>query len=196
MLSNLTLCLAASASYNSTTTVVGYDVHILITEVDNIKLVAIRGTEPDNLIDWIRDFDVVPVDNHTLGICHQGFLTGAISAFNYLQPLLLDKQYALVGHSLGGALAILTGALLAKAGIAPLQLTTFGAPRTTIMDMVGSILEPVPGDRFWNGDDPVPDLPTWPFICDRLETKIGTPAFNIISDHMIDSYYNALLEIS
>jgi len=193
MINDITLCLAASAAYTDKPTfVVGGDVYVVITVVDGITIVAFRGTEPSNIKDWIRDFDAIPTENHYLGLCHRGFLTGAVAAVPLLIPLLEGKQFIIVGHSLGGAMAILTGALLTALKMPPIQVTTFGAPNSFIANDVIRILKPIPGKRFRNGDDPVPLVPTWPYHQDREFTHIGTASIDSISDHFIAAYYSSL----
>jgi triacylglycerol lipase len=193
IINDITLCLAASAAYyDKPTFVVAGDVYVVITVINGITVVAFRGTEPSNIKDWIRDFDALPMRNRYLGLCHKGFLTGAEAAIPLLIPLLKGKQFIIVGHSLGGAMAILTGAILTAMKLPPIQITTFGAPNSFIGDGVTTILKIIPGNRYRNGDDPVPVVPMWPFHQDREFTHIGTASIDAISDHFIAAYYSAL----
>ena len=192
MITDLTLCLSSSAAYYLPLTVTTTSkVRVLIQSIEDTNVIAFRGSADED--DWMRDFDAIPVENHYLGICHQGFLTGAQSALPLLKQYT-EKPFIITGHSLGGALAIMLGALLMVNGIKPLKIVTFGAPNTGIADNIPKILESVPGNRYRNGDDPVPDIPPWPYQSDRPHTQIGKALLNPIEDHMLDRYYSALVE--
>jgi hypothetical protein len=190
MLSDRDLCAAAAAAYSGTATFVcAGDVHCLVTEQGGYVLVAFRGTELNDIADWLRDFDAVPADGGPLGICHAGFLNGACAALPLLKPFLTtSKPFIVTGHSLGGALAICTAALLASEGNPPALCTTFGAPAVSVMGTIARVLGKVPGVRWWDGNDPVPFEPPWPYQQDRSLTHIGTPMVDPIAAHMIARY--------
>lgn len=191
------LCAAASAAYTAVPTIVVGDVHVVLSELDGIVLIAPRGTEPDCLEDWLRDFDAIPVDCGPLGVCHQGFSSGAQAAFpSLLAKLPAGKPVALTGHSLGGALAIGITGLLVTRGIVPVLCTTFGAPAMGAGGTLARLIEHVPGDRYRCGDDPVPLVPPPPYEQDRALTHIGKPLLDPVADHMIDRYAKALTLIT
>ena len=193
---DVTLCLAASAAYYVTPTFsAACDINIVLTTVDNTIIVAFRGTEPTSLDDWLRDFDALPIDTLKIGICHEGFLTGAEAVLDFLLAQLRGKQFVVTGHSLGGALAIAATALLVVNGVIPLKLTTFGAPNVGIADTLEKILAPVEGSRYRNGNDPVPLVPFWPFVSDRPQVQIGEPLLDPIADHMLDKYLVSLEDL-
>lgn len=174
----------------------GGDVHAVVTPLDGIQVVAFRGTVPASWEDWFRDLEAWPhasIDHPLLGRCHEGFLSGAEAILPKILPLLsAEGSIVLTGHSLGGALAILTAGLLTIAGRVPARLTTFGAPRVGIGPVLGGLLKDVPGVRFRHGDDPVPTVPGWPYANDRDWTPVGTAGFPRIEDHMIAGYLRAL----
>jgi len=187
----------AEASYSTPATfVVAGDVHVLISEFQGVMLVTFRGTEPDDWADWARDLDAVPMDGGPLGLCHKGFLTGAQAALQHiLDSRPVGVQVGLVGHSLGGALAICTAGLLKSRGILPQFCITFGAPAVSIGDSLSKLIEHIPGPRYHNGDDPVPLLPPFPYAQDRALTQIGSPALLPLDDHAILSYSGVLTKM-
>src|SRR5271154_7004701 len=144
MISDVTLCLAASAAYYDTPTILKQDIHVVLSKIDDVTVVAFRGTEPTDFSDWLRDFDAVPIDTKELGICHRGFLTGASLVLPELIERLQGCKFVITGHSLGGALAIIAGALLTFKNLIPQHLTTFGAPNVSMGDKVTKALASVP----------------------------------------------------
>ena len=189
------LCAAALAAYSTPATFAWQDVHAVLSEVDGVAIVAFRGTVPSSWEDWFRDCAAWPcmlTDHPIIGPCHTGFANGADALLHQLRGVLSrDKPFMLTGHSLGGALAIATGALLSDCGLPASCLTTFGAPRVGMAPLSG-ILTPIQGHRYRHGDDPVPEVPTWPYLTDRAWTHIGTPGANPIADHAIAAYAAAL----
>jgi hypothetical protein len=189
-ITDISLCAAAAASYSTTASVEVGDVHAVLTLLGGLTVVAFRGTVPTSWEDWFRDFSAWParvVDHPTLGLCHDGFVMGAEAILPLLQPKL-SGPYVLTGHSLGGALAIALGALMTDCGRPPLRLTTFGAPRVG-MKMLAAKLALVRGTRYRHGADPVPEVPSWPYLNDRSWTAIGEANdFDPIGDHAISRY--------
>ena len=192
-ISDTALCSAAALAYSQAPTIAVGDVHAIITTIDGISIVAFRGTVPTSWADWFRDFAAWPdrLKNHpALGYCHDGFVTGADAVLPLLNAAL-SGPYVLTGHSLGGALAIAAGALLADCGKPPLRLTTFGAPRVGFS--LTRLLAPIDGIRYRHGDDPVPEVPSFPYLNDRPWTHIGkSNPLDPIGDHAISRYALAL----
>lgn len=189
------LCQAASDAYKATPTfTVAGDVEVVLSEIDGVTVIAFPGTDPRSLEDWERDVSAWPVDvpNHPkLGLCHSGFATGAEAALPLiLAALTPGKPVAVTGHSLGGALAIDTCALLVDMGLIPVRTSTFGAPRVSLDDKLGNLISGIPGLRFRNGQDPVPTVPLWPYRTDRVWTNVGVirHSGSVIDDHFIQSY--------
>lgn len=192
------LCASALAAYATPASfVAGGDVHAVVTQTGDLTVIAFRGTVPSDWEDWFRDFAAWPyriVNHPSLGFCHEGFIAGAAAILQPLRGILSpSRPFAITGHSLGGALAIATGALLVDCGLVPIRLTTFGAPRVG-MSLTG-ILGRVDGRRFRHGDDPVPEVPSWPYVNDRAWTRVGEPAVDPIDDHLIAGYLAALAPV-
>jgi predicted lipase len=192
-ISDAALCASAAAAYTQPAIIAVGDVHAVITMLDGITIVAFRGTVPTSWTDWFRDFAAWPdriADHPAIGFCHDGFISGAEAILPLLNTALVGS-YALTGHSLGGALAIAAGALLTDCGKPPLRLTTFGAPRVGFN--LTKILAPIDGVRYRHGLDPVPEVPSWPYINDRPWTHIGEANhLDPIGDHAISRYAMAL----
>ncbi len=118
----------------------GADGAIFVT--DDAVIVAFRGTSTDsdgNRADLYTDLDnrvkLVKVNNREVGI-HQGFWTAANSVYpEILQRVVTEvdqhnKKVWLTGHSLGGAMAMVTAFRLQYQSGIPVQgLVSYGAPR-------------------------------------------------------------------
>jgi pimeloyl-ACP methyl ester carboxylesterase len=94
------------------------------------------------------------------GRVHQGFSSVLRRSWGKVEAILEavgDRPLFLTGHSLGGALAVLTACRLAKMGRAPMATYTFGAPR--IGDPVFCARYSLPTYRIVNRLDLVPELP-------------------------------------
>lgn len=109
------------------------DTQLFVTSNASTVLVAFRGTQPDDLKDWITDADVVMA--HTdLGPVHYGFWLALRSVWPRLEAALAshrDRGQSLwiTGHSLGAALATLATARLRQTLVPINGLYTFGSPR-------------------------------------------------------------------
>ena len=197
MIADAALCAIAAAAYLRPAQIIAGDVHVLTEETGGVLVISFRGTVPSSWLDWFRDCAAWPVqvrDHPQVGLCHAGFIGGAEDVLDALLGLLTPaRDFVLCGHSLGGALAIATAALLTEANLFPLQLTTFGAPRVGMS--LGARLSGIPGRRYRCGDDPVVEVPTWPYRHDRALTDIGLPLADPIADHAIAAYAAALAAV-
>jgi len=152
-----------------------------------------RGT--DDFSAWLADLncDVIAVEG--LGRIHKGFY-GALAA---ILPECLDlpRPSAVVGHSLGGAMAIIYGAVLAQLGhVVPVY--AFEPPRlcadAAIQDLLAA--NKVPWFATRNGLDIVTQVPPELSLPGPL-TKIGTPSFSLdpIEDHGMGRVIEALANV-
>jgi hypothetical protein len=125
-------------------------------------VLAFRGTDPVTLPNWVTDFVARLVERGEYdGRVHQGFSSVLRRSWHHVERVLLhaahDKPLFLTGHSMGGALAVLTACRLAKAGRPPVAIYTFGAPR--VGDRRFCTGYSLPTYRIVNRLDLVPEMP-------------------------------------
>jgi predicted lipase len=142
------------------------DTQAFITHNDKVVLISIRGTAGNS--DVLRDLDArqIPYGDGP-GQAHRGFL-GAFSSAKefidrYLESFHTNEQTILVvGHSLGGAIALLVAEWLRRWAKNPdVILYTFGAPRTVDATFVREAKD-LTHHRMVNHNDPIPGIPfTW-----------------------------------
>jgi len=101
---------------------------------DNAIIVSCRGTEPTKFADIAADLKTIPVRHPRNGMVHSGFYEYANlvydEIFAQVKKLRKNKENVfVVGHSLGGAMAVLVAEQLAADGIPIKELRTFGQPR-------------------------------------------------------------------
>lgn len=132
--------------------------------------VAIKGTA--SLYDALTDLNTGIRTGHTGNAVHQGFYYAFNSLLKELRQFVMTLKGVTVihcvGHSLGGAIATLAADWLKTASSASkVNLYTFGSPRVGL-EMFASRcttrLNPENIYRVYHQTDPVPMLPTWPFI--------------------------------
>lgn len=149
-----------------------------------------RGS--DDIAAWVADAGVATVSVWGLGKIHHGFYI----ALTQILPacLALPRPASVVGHSLGGALAIIYAAILAQLGHA-VPVYAFEPPRlcgdTTMFEIFR--VKQVPWFATRNGNDIVTQLP-WGLSLPGALTRIGKPTFPFdnIKDHGIDRVIAAL----
>lgn len=161
---------------------------------DGAALFAFRGSVTPQ--DWVRDFIFEPITDRVhpqLGRCHAGFLTDAESIVDEIDIKTRSQFFYLTGHSLGGAIALGVGGLLAARGKAALRIATFGAPRFGMAAFV-EWMKAIPIGQYRRGNDIVPELPRdvppeFRFLDARDPLiEIGRPQADFLSCHHIDGY--------
>jgi fermentation-respiration switch protein FrsA (DUF1100 family) len=123
-------------------------------------IIAFRGTQTDNVRDFLTDIRVALEDWEHPGRVHSGFSASLSTILAPVDQWLHDTAPAhlvLTGHSLGAALATLLAARLAQQGCS-LELVTFGSPRVGDEALVAS-LRPLAVRRYVNCTDAVTQLP-------------------------------------
>lgn len=190
-MTDLDLCALSQEAYTTPPSWQSGDVKaILRWAAPKEPVVAFKGTTPDCLADWLRDLDAIPMTDHRLGVCHRGFLTGAQQALEWVQTATHGCPVVLTGHSLGGALAALTGALMGSLGEPVSQVVTFGCPRVGFQG-VRMALTGVRCARYVHGDDVVPRVPSG--FEHHTVDPIALPAgFAPLGNHFISNYLEAM----
>ncbi len=171
-------------------------------------IVSFRGTETPE--DWLKDLDTLAVpfgDIAASGMVHQGFaavyLTIRDSVIAGVDAAKAGATSMWVtGHSLGGAIAILSALDFAKNAVPPLapQLYTFAGPRVgdnTFRDLFDATIPLC--YRVVNRWDIVPQLPPPPiFIHAGQAVDIdGGFTLDLAKAHsLMDSYKPGLLKLS
>jgi hypothetical protein len=128
---------------------------------DTHAVLAFRGSDPVTLQTWVTDAIVKLVECAEYeGRVHHGFSSVLKRTWGKVEKILEeaeDKPLFLTGHSMGGALAVLTGCRLAKLGRPPAAIYTFGAPRVGDRNFCAGYS--LPTYRIVNGLDLVPEMP-------------------------------------
>jgi triacylglycerol lipase len=159
--------------FSSTGVTKNSDTQGFIAQNQQTILIAFRGTQPKQPVDWLSDFEASHETwGHPIGKVHKGFYEAlravwgqAIGGKKILPERLLnrgDRAVWITGHSLGGALAELAAAQAALVNHVPIQgVYTFGQPRVgddayarAVHDAFGTRIV-----RFVNDRDIVPRVP-------------------------------------
>ena len=173
-------------------------VRVFLTQGDGFNIIAIEGTH--DALGWAVDFfgaaveDQQGLNHQTLGFIHAGFYDAAVTALTRCALVAVRGPYAICGHSLGAALALLIGALLADDGYPPVKIGAFAPPRVGGAKFVQKVTS-IPLCAYRYGNDPVPEVPLsiWslPYVQVPL-TQVGEPMANPFSCHTIRNYVDAV----
>lgn len=178
-------------SYQEKTGSVG-ELEYLLVEDEGMNYLVFRGTEAwppfPNAWDLIRDLRIWPWpirvgDQNLRG--HAGFIRGAERAASAVLPDLPAGPLTVAGHSLGGAVALVAGMLLAHKREVT-EIVTLGAPH--VFWHKPSIPEQTRLTMYRKGRDLVTYVPLGRHPV-KL-TKIGKPErfWPNLGDHGVDQY--------
>lgn len=169
-------------------------------------VIVIRGSHTAN--DWYTNAHAqldpwVAGKNKGKGRLHHGFLAVAkVAVDSVMDSVRAAKRIYLVGHSLGGAAAVILAAHLVELGIAPdcMQIFTFGAPMPGDREFASHYAGKLDFFEYRNSKDPFFVLPSskqYRHLCDerperfvpltRAEWSINDHIANF-SDHHMWSY--------
>jgi hypothetical protein len=169
----------------------------LTTRADGSTIVAVEGTHDP--LGWALDFCALSIRQQggiahpSLGFIHAGFNLAASRVFDRIAAELKRRgtPFAMAGHSLGAALALLIGARLSvDAGLTPVKIGAFAPPRVG-GDAFVNIVKTIPLCAVWYGDDPVPRvpfhwMPLWPYDSPPLN-HVGPDA--TLDDNWLDNLH-------
>lgn len=168
-------------------------------EADTIYI-YLQGS--DEKIDWKRDFMLKPL-RWVYGLwIHKGFYAMAKELYddnnfrNIFEQNGYLKRFVLIGHSCGGAIALLTVAL-AFYLYTTIEVYTFGAPCIFWLNSADSIIKESKNIRITNvrlNRDIIPKL-LLPFGYRKNPGNhivLESPYFNPIKSHLPDSYNKAI----
>ncbi len=159
--------------FSSTGTGLLSDTQGFIAQDPRAIIVAFRGTQPNQPVDWLSDFQASHETwGHPVGRVHKGFYEALRAVWGHpiagrqiLPDRLVgrgDRTVWIAGHSLGGALAELCAAQAAFVNQVPIQgVYTFGQPRVGD-DAFAQVVHAAFGTRifrFINDRDIVPRVP-------------------------------------
>lgn len=191
----------AKGDYDPSTPALFERDHLKVRAVEQPDFVvwSTRGTEPEVISEWIRDFDQVGVYYGGLGSMPQGLLYSLLSC---VEPLSLaaeklQKPLWLGGHSFGASFAESLACMFLLRGVRVSGCTVF-APFPWVSDKDDgplTLFKPFSGRSFAYPHDEVPTKPGWrrhPRDMTVLPATAG--ATNWIQDHSIDTYIEAAPE--
>ena len=148
--------------------------------------IAFRGTQFDHE-DILKDLRAFPHSAYGTFV-HGGFLSGARSAWEFVEPHLTNDTI-LTGHSLGGGLARTIALIMQSKGMKPPRVVTFGEPRSCFKPPVVAKYS----IRYIHGNDCVPSHPwaLWGYRHDDTNLNIGVYNDRLL-DHKIGHYIRVL----
>jgi hypothetical protein len=157
-------------------------------------VVSFRGSDNDAC--WQADFDAFPMDVDGIGKLHRGIWRAWEDMSKAVLASIAGQPVTLVGHSLGGALALMCAIEMTVSGNPPAAVWGFEPPRISPGPEFGPLLARVPITLYRNGNDIVPMLPADWYHPVPL-TAIGTPEmpFDNPFDHKMERVIAALAPV-
>jgi hypothetical protein len=131
-----------------------------IKKIGYIWFVVFPGTE--NLVELLKDFDAIPVEDHVLGLVHMGFMWGMHDTWSTIDHIIGKDPFIVGGHSMGAAHATLFTGLAVARKRPPLRRVVFGEPLSGFARQA-ELVSRVPSVSYCafddTGKDPIPSLP-------------------------------------
>jgi len=173
-------------------------------EAAKTALVAFRGTQ--SIWDWINDLDAIAIAYMAVagsGHVHMGFQLVYEHVRQSVAKLLATckgvQRILVTGHSLGAAVAILSGFELAKTTGIATELYTLAGPRTGAPDFSGAYRGVVPiCYRVVNFMDVVPQVPLPPLYKHAGEEVLvygGFKPLEVAYAHRLTTYLAGLQKL-
>jgi len=159
--------------FSSTGVVAHSDTQGFVAQSADLILVAFRGTQPSQPVDWLSDFEASHETwGNPAGKVHKGFYEALRAVWGHpiggkeILPARLvnrgNRPVWIAGHSLGGALAELCAAQASFVNHIPVQgVYTFGQPRVGDEEFARAVHAALGSKifRFINDRDIVPRVP-------------------------------------
>lgn len=172
------------------------------TIVEKLDVIVFRGSV--TLEDWLRDVAAIPMWHSKLGFVHSGFYKGLDTLYPLIQAVVVGKQIAITGHSLGAARACdMAGLFVYDTGVGACpvtELVTFGQPKPAWANL-GRIITKS-GMRhisYRNRNDPVSLVPPPPFENTELWVSLNAEPsptdLEPLRDHHIQLYIKGLTQV-
>ena len=173
-----------------------------------IAMIAFRGTQDAK--DWLNDLDAVPVDYQAvkgIGLAHMGFQLVYEHVRASLNTLLTGQcagvqRILITGHSLGGAVAVLSGFDISRnivAGSVP-EFCTFAGPRAVDPGFSGKFNAAFPVcNRIVNFMDVVPQVPLPPVYEHAGQEQLvhgGFKPLDVVYAHRLTTYLAGLQKLT
>jgi triacylglycerol lipase len=170
-------------------------------------LVAFRGAQ--TIVDWIDSIDTLPVPDLSVpgaGLAHMGFQLVYEHVRRNVAQLVANGcpgaiRIVVTGHSLGGAVAVLSGLDIAKnvtPGVVP-ELYTLGGPRTGAPDFAVTFNKLIPVcNRIVNFMDVVPQVPLPPLyehVGQETLVNGGFKPLDVAYAHLLTTYLGGLQKL-
>lgn len=179
-------------SYDGVPTFIGENgARAYLDTIDDIPTICFPGSKIFR--DWFLDLIAIPAleldttYHIKLGLIPLGFLTAVNDIRNHVETIT-TKPYQLCGHSLGGVMAIIYGALRTSDGKPPVEIVTFNAPRG-LSDQGVDVLANVPIRQYRFGADPVSLVPTRPFNPAKKPIQVGKPIYpDLLENHHLQNF--------
>jgi len=160
-------------------------------------LIAVRGTEFNSVNDWLTNGNCAMVPGPGSWPVHAGFNNLTKSILPQVKKALTNNPSTLhiVGHSLGGAAAVLLADALSST--ASVKLYTFGAPRAGSLPHSASLTKRVSEvHRVYHDADPVPMVPVFPYTHAPTDSSgyllAGKGGIINIGDHDLNTYASSV----
>lgn len=147
-----------------------------IKHYKDYSVIAFRGST--TLLDWLRDFQAVMVEDTDIGGVEQGFRRGMRDTIAVMGAELQvpSPNFYITGHSLGAARALVFAALLCEQGFGRFikGVTVFGSPRPG-GGKIAELLKGTPVKAYRNGSDPVCAVPvSVPLLAEYVHPTVLT----------------------
>lgn len=194
----------SSLAYETKTGVIN-EVEYLVSGVPlptGAHIIAFRGTEFTKLItacgiiDVIRDLTIRKVKDPVVGRAHLGFLKGAqdVCHKKLIPAYPKGMKVWLVGHSMGGSVALCAAPILMDAGWDVQGVITFGAPAALSRHSAKNYPNIYVKQYILRGD-PVPMMPPKCLNFAHVNTEVIGPSCwlpSIIRKHLLKNYIRAI----